>query len=55
MTQKPNTKAFLFDDISDSGKLVFKRKAAYDLRQLYALKRICGSDLRKCLKNQNRS
>ncbi|MBZ3936168.1 hypothetical protein [Methanimicrococcus blatticola] len=45
MTQKPNTRAFLFDDISDSSKHAFKRKAVYKLRLPYVLKRICGSDL----------
>jgi hypothetical protein len=48
MTQKPNTRAFLFDDISDSSKPAFKRKAVGKLRLPSVLKfddkRICGSD-----------
>lgn len=47
MTQKPNTRAFLFDDISDySSKTAFKRKIVGQLRlePTAVLKRICGSD-----------
>ncbi|WP_318785876.1 hypothetical protein [Methanimicrococcus hacksteinii] len=48
MTQKPNTRAFLFDDISDSSKPALKRKAVHELRlpfvlKPFVLKRICGS------------
>ena len=49
MTQKPNTRTFLFDDISDSSKPAFKHGTADKLRlffilKSYGLKRICGSD-----------
>lgn len=43
MTQKPNIRAFLFEDISDSSKSAFKRKAIRKLRLPVVLKRICGS------------
>jgi len=44
MIQKPNTRALLFDAISDFCKPAIKRKAVGEFQRFHVLKRICGSD-----------